>query len=342
MLIDRQCINSLKTIYRPGTLRNYRSKSNSYLRFSEFYGLSPFPTTEWNLIRYALYLANGMTSYDSVKGYLSGVKKLHELGGYSFPTELKLLAAEMRSIKYELASAVKKAVPVTPHLLKRIFKLVDIKDVVQVAGFTALVVGFMLFLRKSNLVPDTQQSFDPKHQLTWGDLWWNGDILMVIIRWSKTLQYRQKELELPLVPANTVQVCAVYWIKYLKCLTKPKIDDPLLSYPSGGKLVPLTYDKLGKMYRTWLSQLGITQLDNYTLHGLRRGGANHALTVGICGEDVQLMGDWKSQAYMEYIDLNMERRLFNMVHFIEKMDEKLEGDDWDGCEDPQREFWFAK
>ena len=327
--------------YRPGTLRNYRSKSNSYLRFTEFYQIAPFPATEWNLIRYARYLANGMTSYDSVKGYLSGVKRLHELGGYTFPTQMKILAAIMRSIKYELAGAVKKAVPVTPHLLRRIFKLIDIKDVIQVTAYTALVVGFMLFLRKSNLVPDTQGGFNPKEQLTWADVWWKGEILMVIIRWSKTLQYREKELELPLVPARTVQVCAVHWLKYLRCMVKLKATDPIFSYPSGGKMIPLTYDKLGKMYRDWILRLGITNVENYALHGLRRGGANHALTVGICGEDVQLMGDWKSLAYMEYIDLNMERRLFNMVHFVEKMDENLDGDDWEqigGCE---QEPWLV-
>ena len=60
------------------------------------------------------------------------------------------------------------------------------------------------------------------------------------------------------------------------------------------------------------------------MHGLRCGGMNQALTVGICGEDLQLMGDWKSNAYMEYTDLTMDKRLSNMVWFMDESDMKLD------------------
>ena len=71
---------------------------------------------------------------------------------------------------------------------------------------------------------------------------------------------------------------------------------------------------------------------HFSLHSLRRGGANHALSAGICGEDIRLMGDWASLAYLEYIDLTMERRVTNMVRFVEAVDEKVlraEMEEWE-------------
>ena len=62
--------------------------------------------------------------------------------------------------------------------------------------------------------------------------------------------------------------------------------------------------------KEWVTKTGRNG-DEYMLHGLRRAGTNHALTAGICGEDLMLIGNWQSQAYMAYIDLSMDRRVMN-------------------------------
>ena len=47
-----------------------------------------------------------------------------------------------------------------------------------------------------------------------------------------------------------------------------------------------------------------------------------------------LMGDWASNAYLQYIDLTLERRVTNMVKFVDEMDKILDQvDDWDGDRD---------
>lgn len=59
--------------------------------------------------------------------------------------------------------------------------------------------------------------------------------------------------------------------------------------------------------------------DRYTLHGLRRGGACHALQVRLVGEDLKILGDWASEAYMRYLDLSLQRRVHNMVRFMHEI-----------------------
>ena len=185
-------MESLKTAYRPNTIRNYKSKSNSYFRFCHFYGLQALPASEWQLVRYARYLANGLTSYESLKGYISVVKRLHELGGFLFPQDLFLLKHEMRSIQFELIHEIKKAIPMTPKILDEIYRFVNISIPVQLVCYVALVVGFTLFLRKSNLVPDTESSFNPDEQLTRAHIWRSGVLTLVDVVWMKNNQYRKK------------------------------------------------------------------------------------------------------------------------------------------------------
>ena len=305
--------------YRPGTQRNYKSRARGYYHFCQFYELEMFPATKWNLVRYVRCLANGVMSYGTVTGYLSTIKRLHQLGRYKFLTDTFQLELELMAIKHELAGPIKKAVPITPALLVRIFEKVGKTDVKQLVYFAVLVIGFCLFLRKSNLVPDTLTGFNVKEQLTCQVVWWYKHYMMIDVKWSKTLQYREKDLTLPLKLADNGIVCAVKWINWLLQFDG-KGCDPLLAVPQMGRLTPITYDMLSKQLKCWVEMLGENPQD-YTLHGLRRGGTNHALTVGICGEDVQLMGDWKSQAYIQYIDLTLDRRICNVVKFMDQVDE---------------------
>ena len=271
---------------------------------------------------------NGVTSYDTVTGHLSTIKRMHELGGWETIEHPHLLRLELMAIKRELAHVIKKAPPITPEILVEIYKFVNKQDQLELVAFAVLVVGFTLFLRNSNLVCDTLNSFNSREQLTLGDLWVTKTGMMVEIKWSKTLQNRERDLSLPLIPAKNKVVCAVFWLKYIKSMRPvPIADDPVFAYMVNGHVIPLTYDVLSSKLKHWISQTG-REGEKFSLHGLRCGRTNHVLMVGICGEDLQLMGDWKSRAYMEYIDLNMERRFSNMVKFVDEMDALVHGDGW--------------
>ena len=48
---------------------------------------------------------------------------------------------------------------------------------------------------------------------------------------------------------------------------------------------------------------------NFSSHSLRRGGTSYAMSLQIPGEMVQSMGDWKSDAYKQYIDWALQDRV---------------------------------
>lgn len=317
--LDEECYETMKHSYRVTTLKNYRSQALIYSRFCEFYGLPMFPATDWQLVRYARYIANTVTSYDTVNNYVSGVRRLHQLGGFPVPTAQEPNFQHiMRAIKHELAHPVKQAAPMTPELLRRIYHVVDFTDTLQLVAFVAVLLGFYMFLRKSNLVPDTRHSFCPDHQLTRSDVRIGNSLVVVEIRWSKTLQYKQKELLLPLLPLRHLEICPIYWLRVMINRVKARPRDPLFAVPEGDSLRPLTYDQLQKTLRAWVTKTGEDPAP-YSLHCLRRGGSTFAIESGLVSSDLKVIGDWASDSYMRYIDSTLQRRIDGMVKFMDHL-----------------------
>ena len=91
-------------------------------------------------------------------------------------------------------------------------KVVNYADRVEMVAWTATLLGFYLFLRKSNLVPDTMDTYNVEQQFCRGDINLLGmdKAMMIEIRWSKTIQHKQKILRLPVLPAHNKAVCPVF------------------------------------------------------------------------------------------------------------------------------------
>lgn len=53
--------------------------------------------------------------------------------------------------------------------------------------------------RKSNLVPISISKFDSIKQLTRGKILLENDILIVLVKWSKTVQFGERILRIPLI-----------------------------------------------------------------------------------------------------------------------------------------------
>ena len=81
-----------------------------------------------------------------------------------------------------LAKPVKQAKPMTPGILRDIYDQVDLSDPMKMVCYTALLIGFYLFLRKNNLMPDSSDTFNPDEQLTRADVFIAGWLVLINIR----------------------------------------------------------------------------------------------------------------------------------------------------------------
>jgi integrase len=87
------------------------------------------------------------------------------------------------------------------------------------------------------------------------------------------------------------------------------VVSPAFVYTRESNLVPLTKVFFVRKFRELLARAQVPNAALYTGHSFRRGGATYAFRIGISGEVIQLMGDWKSDAYKRYIEFDFDTML---------------------------------
>ena len=142
--------------------------------------------------------------------------------------------------------------------------------------------------------------------------------MMIEIRWSKTIQYREKILRLPVLPTQNKAICPVFWTHYMVDKIPVGPQDPVLALKLGNIVIALSANQLIYRIRKWLLLLGY-DASLYSLHSLRRGGATFAYQANIEGEMTKLLGHWASDTYKRYVDVSMDKRYDTMKTFVEAL-----------------------
>ena len=320
---DHKCYEAMKKGNRDSMKKNKRSIAGQYSKFCAEIGTNEYPADEWQLARYACYTATHVTSIGTVKNYVGGVKSLQRLAGYEVPTSanspnLKLV---MNGLKAELARPTKQAAPLNRQILIEIAQQVGWGNQYHMCCYSATLLGFYLCLRCSNLIPTSSKKFNPQEQLTRGHVAIDSEfeIGMVDVEWSKTIQFKEKQLWLVMRPASREDICPLRTLdKFFKLVPVEEADPCFCFRNEKNELKALTYVQLSKQLKTWISNTG-RDGSKYTLHGIRHGSTTHGYQAGLDGESLKLYGNWLSDAYRRYIDVELDKRVEAVVKFAEKM-----------------------
>lgn len=302
-----------------GSWRNLVTHSNKYREFCNLLNIIPFPISEQNLCRYMAFLTFSLMSADSVLNYITGLKKLHAFARLKFPEITPYTRTVFQGVKRLLAHHVQQSEPITPEILKRISEHVNMNNHKEVVMFTALVLGFYLFLRSSNLTCKTQTSFDHNKNLTRNDLRLADNIALVEIRWSKTIQFYQKKLLMPIIKILDQSICPIHWLKIMTQMVPATPQHPAFClYNNKKQLVPLTYRQLSDQLKSWIATINLPP-SRFSLHGLRRGGAMFAFESDLATQSIMTIRDWASDSFRRYIDQNLETRLRAMMQISDRL-----------------------
>ena len=165
LLLDAAVADTKSHSIKESTKKNLLCQLSSYEKFCNRYMIQYFPCDNTQLCRFGQHLSATFSSPDSVGNYLSGIQTCLVLLGKQIPdTNDRQMKMFMAGLKRVMPHAVKQAEPVTPLLLLKLSKVVNYRDQVEMVAWTGLLLGFYMFLRKSNLVPDTMDSYDKKYQ----------------------------------------------------------------------------------------------------------------------------------------------------------------------------------
>ena len=119
--LDDAVYDYMKMGQRPNTRRNTRCYANSYQGFCDEMKIEELPADEWQLMRYAVYTAQRVSSAGTVDNYVGGVRTLQRLAGYQVsPPSSPNFKLAVNGIKAKLAKPVRQAQPMTTEILTKI------------------------------------------------------------------------------------------------------------------------------------------------------------------------------------------------------------------------------
>lgn len=206
----------------------------------------------------------------------------------------------------------------TVELLTAISKIVDTTNLKQLVAFTAMLIGFFLFLRSANLTCRTQfSSFDPDQHITRGDIRMAKELALINIRFTKTVQHKERSILMPVIPVLREEICPLRWLQLMFTKISAPQDAPAFCFSTKFGLAALTYHQLSEQMKKWASQVGVKNTSRITPYSLRRGGCTHAFESNLPAVAIRLLGDWASDTFYRYISCSLLYRLEAMVQLTD-------------------------
>ena len=302
------------------TKKSYATHRASYVSFCTRFGFSLTPISQLQATRYVASLSQRL-SVASIKKYLNIIRIIHLEQGLPDPHVLQMYDVQniLIGLSKEKGVATKRMAPLTPTILSKMLPFLDLSKVDDASVWAACLLGFFGLLRRSNLFPPSHNGFNGSKHLSKHAISVSDSLLSVSLFWTKTLQFREKVLQVTLVAAPGCNLCPVTAMRHLLDLTKGvPASSPVFWRIGKGGLTPITYGWFTNRFRNLLSLCG-EDPTIFGTHSLRRGGATWAFRCGLSAEAIQLLGHWRSEAYKSYIDLEPEIRVQYMRQLMEPL-----------------------
>lgn len=229
---------------------------------------------------------------------------LHRYHGYE--NEFRntyFLKLVMEGLKNKLGAATKQADSLTAAQLKDMSKFVNFQDEREFMLWGALILSFRSLLLKSNIFPDSAQELS-NHILLCRHVVWTEYGCILNVCSSKTIQSKDRILQIPIVQVQGSPLCAVYYLKESMRKGHVSGDSPL--FVCQGK--PILYREGLQFIKKLVRCIGLNP-DNVGFHSLRRSGALFLNSIGISLPDIKNAGDWRSMAVLTYLISNVDRKV---------------------------------
>ena len=126
------------------------------------------------------------------------------------------------------------------------------------------------------------------------------------------IQFRERVYTVPLALIHTCVLCPV------TALAAVMLRNTSMN-PSSPSFATCSYVLTQNIFSNRLkciTKLGLCD-KSYSAHSLRRGGASWAFRIGLPAEVIQMMGDWRSDAYKLYFETSREQKSHYMNIFFE-------------------------
>ena len=153
-----------------------------------------------------IYLSNSFDSVQTIKSYIQAIKQFHIISGYDVtPFEGIRLQLALRGLARTISKHPRQAQPLSTDILLAIHPTLNSLLPNNVVFWCILIVDFFLFARISNLVKTGYTEFHIKR----GQVIWSERLMLLNFTRTKTLQYCEKVLKIPVLANPSSKLCQV-------------------------------------------------------------------------------------------------------------------------------------
>ena len=288
-----------------------RSKANaiSHIRqlciFCKAFNQPVLPVSKNCLLGF-IELLSRSSGFGHISHVLNSIEFLHKCKGFDYIGHSFEFNVLLRGLKRKLAKPVKQALPITPEMLVLMYPYVNINSPFELAHWCAFLFGIRLLYRKSSLAPESIQKFDAKTGLSREKTAIVGNSILVYQNFSKTNQFMASTRVIPLTASPIQALDPVF--HYSKLMNENPVDKklPAFSYVYAGHVRCVTHRSFTNFLKLMLRKIGVDP-DKWTGHSFRRGGASWLYRLGVDPLTIQGVGDWASDTFLRYLDLNFDR-----------------------------------
>ena len=307
--LDREVEKIRGLAYADGTKANLNSQWKNYFTFCTTFNLQAIPATVTTLCRYIAYLCRSLKSYQSIKNYLHGVSVLHKhhdapfVGLSNYNIRLML-----QSVRKNLGNTPLAKLPIELWMLSAFSQCLNLSVPKDAAFFSALLIAFFGFLRKSNVVPASAETFDPRRHLSRGNIICTPDSLTLCLQLTKTQQNRDASSTIAISAFDHALNPVAVYLNYTKLVPAPDTAPAFVFTDTYSRLTSFTHSAFVQRLKELLGIIGVDP-KQYSGHSLRRGGCSLAYRAGVGKELLQHHGTWRSDCYQRYIDFSPQQQL---------------------------------
>jgi len=201
-------------------------------------------------------------------------------------------------------------------MLKIIIHYSNWNDPFQVACICAAIVAFFAFLRKSNITVKPNDAWDA-HSIARKNVTRDAtnNAMWITLHLTKTRGHTSVDplrIPMPRMHGNRLDPWT-WWSRHLMLSPSASLDVHAFAYNDGTAAAatrPLLHADFRRFIKSKL-RLGCPTLDidKYSHHSFRRGGATFAFANNVPELFIQAMGDWLSDSYKRYIELDENIRV---------------------------------
>ena len=238
---------------------------------------------------------------------MNGVRILHLDYGLPNPLENNFAYANlMRGIRRCLGDRTNRKLPMTPKLLANCLSYMNLDNLHDISTWAIMLLAFYGMLRMGSIVCQDNRCDHSKH-MSLQDISPSPSGFIVVIRFTKTIQFQQRQLiiTLPRITGSPLcpsQALALYLMKRPRGVPR----GPLFMRDIAGS--PVTTASIRARIQQLLQLAGFAPAE-FGNHSMRRGGATFAYSMDIDLETIRVVGDWSnnSNSWKLYVTPSQQR-----------------------------------